>query len=131
MEPRLQMLAGESFDLPLSLHDLLGSRQSSCISRFASPPYVFGVLQSQRDCIFQLHDSLGSRQSSCISRLASRPYVFGVLQSQRDCIFQPRVARNELPWVGTGKTPNPEGVLLPSPHTSTDSTIQRFNDSTI
>jgi len=32
-------------------------------------------------------------------------------QSQRDCVLQPRVARNELPWVGGPLDPNPERVL--------------------
>jgi menaquinone-9 beta-reductase len=57
---------------------------------------------------------------------------FSVVQSQRDCALQPRVARNELPWVGTLTSPNPERVppltsLLPrgwhdvlSSHSSTD-----------
>jgi len=31
-------------------------------------------------------------------------------QSQRDCVLQPRVARNELPWVGGPLNPNPERV---------------------
>src|SRR5205809_5543071 len=35
-------------------------------------------------------------------------------QSQRDCVCQPRVARNELPWVGPGRSINPEGVEAPS-----------------
>src|SRR6266567_3943361 len=29
-------------------------------------------------------------------------------QSQRDCVLQPRVARNELPWVGGSLNLNPE-----------------------
>src|SRR5258705_138410 len=57
---------------------------------------------------------------------------FGVVQSQRDCALQPRVARNELPWVGALTSPNPERVppltsLLPrgwhdllTSHSSTD-----------
>src|SRR5437016_3208239 len=31
-------------------------------------------------------------------------------QSQRDCVLQPRVARNELPWVGGPLNLNPERV---------------------
>src|SRR6266481_5294851 len=31
-------------------------------------------------------------------------------QSQRDCVLQPRVARNELPWVGGPLNLNPEWV---------------------
>src|SRR5262249_20274572 len=31
-------------------------------------------------------------------------------QSQRDCVLQPRVARNELPWVGGRTLSNPERV---------------------
>src|SRR5438552_9695277 len=31
-------------------------------------------------------------------------------QSQRDCVLQPRVARNELPWVGGPVNLNPERV---------------------
>jgi filamentous hemagglutinin family protein len=38
-------------------------------------------------------------------------FLFSVLQSQRDCVLQPRVARNELPWVGRQTSPNPERVL--------------------
>src|SRR5438045_9161501 len=37
-------------------------------------------------------------------------YPFSVRQSQRDCVLQPRVARNELPWVGGRKPLNPERV---------------------
>ncbi len=33
------------------------------------------------------------------------------LQSQRDCVLQPRVARNELPWVESPATTNPNGVV--------------------
>ena len=33
------------------------------------------------------------------------------LQSQRDCVLQPRVARNELPWVGGREFGNPNGVV--------------------
>ena len=31
-------------------------------------------------------------------------------ESRRDSIIQPRVARNELPWVGDARGFNPEGV---------------------
>src|SRR3989442_9204041 len=37
-------------------------------------------------------------------------YLFSALQSQRDCVLQPRVASNELPWVGGPSASNPEGV---------------------
>ena len=39
-----------------------------------------------------------------------------VLQSQRDCGLQPRVARNELPWVGVRTVFNPDGVVSRSHH---------------
>src|ERR1035441_1646480 len=38
------------------------------------------------------------------------------LQSQRDCGLQPRVARNELPWVGVRTVFNPNGVVSPGRH---------------
>src|SRR6266481_4096048 len=46
---------------------------------------------------------------------SSGGYVFSATclapsQSQRDCVLQPRVARNELPWVGGPLKLNPERV---------------------
>ena len=37
--------------------------------------------------------------------------AIAVLQSQRDCALGPRVARNELPWVGAEGIFNPNGVV--------------------
>src|SRR5437879_13867738 len=46
---------------------------------------------------------------------SSGGYVFSATclapsQSQRDCVLQPRVARNELPWVGGPRRLNPDRV---------------------
>jgi hypothetical protein len=40
----------------------------------------------------------------------NRGQSLGGFQSRRDCDPKPRVARNELPWVGLGISTNPSGV---------------------
>src|SRR5437016_2435676 len=47
---------------------------------------------------------------SSVPKVLTNPAPYTQFQSQRDCVCQPRVARNELPWVGPVRSINPEGA---------------------
>ena len=47
---------------------------------------------------------------SSVPKVLTNPAPYTQFQSERDCVCQPRVARNELPWVGPVRSINPEGV---------------------
>src|SRR6266704_1329440 len=68
--------------------------------------YVFSVFESQRDCVL---DPRGLRANEPSWEKACRSCRF--LHPERMEITQPRVARNELPWVGGPLNLNPERVL--------------------
>ena len=64
---------------------------------------------------FHLNGQIGFAETPALALLAAhaaKPIFVAQssLQSQRDCALQPRVARNELPWVGERTSPNPERV---------------------
>lgn len=49
-----------------------------------------------------------TQMSATYHFVGSNNKVSGTPQSQRDCIHQPRVARNELPWVGCSRDFQPQ-----------------------
>jgi len=64
---------------------------------------------------FHLNGQIGFAETPALALLAAhaaKPILVAQssLQSQRDCALQPRVARNELLWVGERTSPNPERV---------------------
>src|SRR5437870_4760491 len=75
-------------------------------SRQQGPSYYCGDLSP-------LFMGLVTKEVSSLSKTAACPAPYTQFQSQRDCVCQPRVARNELPWVGPIRSINPEGVEAP------------------